>query len=87
MYVMGSVNKLNDLRDRKFLNKLLEQGDLGYFDYELAEFFGWKLIAVRSTAGSLQKRNLVNVVDTSKGWYICSNEQSGEDKKTRAKTK
>lgn len=66
------INNLNILKDKKFLEKLNEQGDVGYFDYQLADMFGWKLVAVRSEAGSLEKRELVHIIKTKKGWYICS---------------
>ena len=65
------MNNLNLLRENKFLDKLKEKGDLGYFDFELAEFFGWQLTPTRSTAGALRNRDQVNVTETKLGWYIC----------------
>ncbi len=74
------MNNLTELKYKKVIDKLKEKGDFGYFDYELAEFFNWQLTAVRSTVGSLLKKELVYYKETSKGWYICFVKDLKDDK-------
>ncbi len=49
------MNNLTEQRNNKFLNKVKEAGDLGYFDHELAEMLGGKDIskATRQSAREL----------------------------------
>lgn len=64
--------QINDIRKRKFMNKLKEAGDYGFFDFQLVEEFGWQLNSVKATAKMLSNENRVKIVETAKGWYICS---------------
>jgi hypothetical protein len=63
--------QINEIRKRKFLEKLKEAGDYGFFDHQLAEEFGWQLNSVKATAKMLSNENKVKIVSTIKGWYIC----------------
>lgn len=63
--------QINDIRKKKLLDKLKEAGDFGYFDYQLAEEFGWQINSVKSTAKMLSNENKTKIIETTKGWYIC----------------
>lgn len=77
------MNNLTEQRNNKFLNKVKEAGDLGYFDHELAEMLGWTITTVRSTASCVQAQDRVNVISTDQGWYICNLEDDVNDKRRK----
>jgi hypothetical protein len=64
--------QINEIRKRKFLEKLKEAGDYGFFDYQLSEEFGWQLNSVKATAKMLSNENKIRIVETKVGWYLCS---------------
>ena len=62
--------QINEIRKRKFMSKLKEAGDYGFFDYQLVEDFGWQLNSVKATAKMLSNENKVRIVETCSGWYM-----------------